>query len=75
MNEQVNRGVVFLALYEPRGSSLVPDPDPSLAEVIAWRKGMNELVSRCMFSWTAEGFNRIHHMGEAEKRYKAMGLL
>src|SRR5258706_15933985 len=48
---------------------------PSLAEVIAWRKGMNELVSRCMVSWTAEGFNRIHHMGEAEKRYKTIGLL
>jgi hypothetical protein len=48
---------------------------PSLAEVIAWRKGMHDLLSRCMVSWTAEGFNRIHVMCEAEKRYKAMRLL
>jgi hypothetical protein len=48
---------------------------PSLAEVIAWRKGMNELLSRCMVSWTVEGFNHIHVMAEAEKRYQASGLL
>jgi hypothetical protein len=26
-------------------------------------------------SWTGAGWVRIHHMGEAEKRFKAMGLL
>jgi hypothetical protein len=56
-------------------SKFKAEPPPSLAEVIARRKGMNELLSRCMVSWTAEGFNRIHVMGEAEKRYQAMGLL
>jgi hypothetical protein len=48
---------------------------PTVAEVREWRRGMSELLSRCTVSWTAEGFNRIIVMGDAEKRYEAIGLL
>ncbi len=53
----------------------VRDRGPSipLAEVNAWRKDMRE--SRAFYNFTADGFNRIHAMAEAVKRYQRMGLL
>jgi len=69
------------APYVVRNSGLrmpIRDHGPSipLAEVIEWRRGLTELLSRCTVSWTAEGFNRIRRMSEAEKkRYQAMGPL
>ncbi len=48
----------------------------TVAEVKAWRRSTNASLDRgVMVSWTAEGRARIHRMAEAEKRYKAMGLL
>ncbi len=48
----------------------------TFAEVKAWRRSTNERLDRVvMVSWTGEGWARIHRMAEAEKRYKAMGLL
>jgi len=49
---------------------------PTVAEVKAWRTSMNSLIARrIMVSWTGEGFAPIHRMADAEKYYRAMGLL
>ena len=49
---------------------------PTVKEVRAWRRSMTRRADRGIFvSWTGAGWVRIHHMGEAEKRFKAMGLL
>ena len=48
----------------------------TVAEVKAWRRGLNAMHNRgVMVSWTGEGWARIHRMSEAEKRYRAMGML
>ena len=49
---------------------------PTVKEVRAWRRSMTRRADRgIVVSWTGAGWVRIHHMGEAEKRFKAMGLL
>jgi hypothetical protein len=48
----------------------------TVAEVKTWRRSTNDRLARgVMVSWTGEGWARIHRMAEAEKRYKAIGLL
>jgi hypothetical protein len=49
---------------------------PTVEEVIDWRRGVNAMNARgMMVSWTGEGFNRIFAMSDAEKHYRAMGLI
>jgi hypothetical protein len=49
---------------------------PSLAEVLAYQAQRAETARRRLFvNFTAEGASRIFRMAEAEKRYRAMGLL
>jgi hypothetical protein len=49
---------------------------PTVEEVIDWRRGVNAMNARSMMvSWTGEGFNRIFAMSDAEKHYRAMGLI
>jgi hypothetical protein len=49
---------------------------PSLAEVKQWRAGLKwQHEQGIMVSWSAEGFNRIHHMAGAERRFEAMGSI
>ena len=49
---------------------------PTLAEVLAYQAERAETMRRGLFiNFTAEGAGRIFRMAEAEKRYKAMGLL
>jgi len=49
---------------------------PSLDEVKEWRAGLDWMHDQGMFvSWSAQGFDNIHHMGDAERRFEAMGLL
>ena len=49
---------------------------PTMKDVQAWRASMTRNVERGrMISWTGEGWLHIHRMSEAEKRYKALGLL
>jgi hypothetical protein len=51
------------------------DVQPTPEEVRAWRASLNRLLSRRTVSWTGEGWMHIHRMAEAERRYKARGLL
>jgi hypothetical protein len=49
---------------------------PSIAEVRAWRSEMNWIAERgIMLSFNGIGAARIGAMGDAEKRFKAIGLL
>ena len=49
---------------------------PSLAEVLAYQAQRAETARRRLFvNFTAEGASRIFRMAEAEKHYRAMGLL
>jgi hypothetical protein len=45
---------------------------PTIAEVHAWRKSMNEAFDRGIrYSWNASGFNKIIAMGDTERRFEA----
>jgi hypothetical protein len=58
------------------------DPDckepgfPSLEEVREWRRMMDESEDYCLkYSMSAEGFDHILRMAEAERYYEQLGLL
>ncbi len=49
---------------------------PSLEEVLEWRRLMNESTDVCVkYSLSAEGFDHILRIAEAERYYEKMGLL
>lgn len=49
---------------------------PTVDEVKAWRASIIRNIERGrMISWTGAGWIYNHHMADAEKRYKALGLM
>jgi hypothetical protein len=49
---------------------------PSLEEVREWRRKMDEAQEHCVaYSLSAEGFDYILRMAEAERYYEKQGLL
>jgi hypothetical protein len=84
---EITRRTAFLSLtamiaapYVVRNSGLlmkVRDRTfPTLAEVRAWREGIALMNAQGVIaSYTVEGFVHMARMADAEKRYRALGLL